>query len=196
VQLLWFSPVPVEIDDQVLDAAARIMDRDGLAGLSISAIAEEAGLSRVTLHRRGARLDDYLIAVLRRASDDLRASLWPVLTGPGTAEARLREALAILCEVCERHTGVMTSMYGKPARPLPDKPGRTTSMEFIEPFERLLRDGNLDGSLVCEDPVADATLTANAVGWTYLHMRQAHRWDPETATTQVVHLAMAHLLPA
>lgn len=186
----------MQIEDRVLDAAARIMDRDGLAGMSISAIAEEAGVSRVTLHRRGARLDDYLIGVLRRASDDLRASLWPVLTGPGTAEARLRDALQILCEMCERHTGVMTAMYGIPPRPLADKPGRTTSMEFIEPFERLLRDGNLDGSLVCEDPVADATLTANAVGWTYLHMRQAHRWDPETATTQVVHLAMAHLLPA
>jgi AcrR family transcriptional regulator len=188
--------MPAEIEEQVLDAAARIMDRDGLAGLSISAIAEEAGLSRVTLHRRGARLDDYLIAVLRRASDDLRASLWPVLTGPGTAEARLREALAILCEVCERHTGVMTSMYGNAARPLPDKPGRTTSMEFIEPFERLLRDGRLDGSLSCSDPVADATLTANAVGWTYLHMRQAHGWDAETASTRVIELAMAHLLSA
>jgi AcrR family transcriptional regulator len=188
--------VPVEIEDQLLDAAARVMDRDGLAGLSISAIAEEAGLSRVTLHRRGARLDDYLIAVLGRASDDLRASLWPVLTSSGTAEARLREALEILCEVCERHTGVMTAMYSTPARPLPDEPGRTTSMEFIEPFERLLRDGRLDGSLVCDDPVPEATLVANAVAWTYLHMRQAHRWDAETASTRVVRLAIAHLLPS
>jgi len=184
------------IDDPLVDAAARIMDRDGLAGLSISAISEEAGLSRVTLHRRGARLDDYLVAVLGRASTDLRASLWPVLTGPGTAEDRMRNALEILCEVCERHTGVMTAMYATPARPLPDEPGRTTSMQFIEPFERLLRDGVLDGSLVCEDPVSDATLVANAVAWTYLHMRQAHRWDRATASTQMIRLAMAHLLPA
>jgi AcrR family transcriptional regulator len=188
--------VPVEIEEQVLDAAARVMDRDGLAGLSISAIAEEAGLSRVTLHRRGARLDDYLVAVLGRASDDLRASLWPVLTGPDTAATRLRDALEILCEVCERHTGVMTAMYAKPARPLPDKPGRTTSMEFIEPFERLLRDGLLDGSLVCEDPALEATLVANAVAWTYLHMRQAHRWEATAATARVIGLATAHLLPA
>ena len=45
-----------EIDPSLVDAAARILGRDGLAGLSISAIAEEAKVSRVTLHRRGNRL--------------------------------------------------------------------------------------------------------------------------------------------
>jgi AcrR family transcriptional regulator len=182
-----------EIDDRVLDAVARVLDRDGLGGLSITAIAEEAGLSRVTLHRRGARVDDYLIAVLGRASDDLRTSLWPVLTGPGPALARLDAALRVLCDVCERHAGVMMAMYGVPARPLPGRPGRTTSLEFIEPFERLLRDGTLDGTAPSDDPLADATLVANAVAWTYLHMRHAHRWDPATATERVVRLGLAHL---
>ncbi len=183
------------IDDHVLDAVARILDRAGPAGLTISAIAEEAGVSRVTLHRRGARLDDYMIAVLGRVSDDLRASLWPAMTGTGRAAERLADALRTLCKVCERHAGVMSAMYGHPARPLPGRPGRTTSFEFIEPFERLLRDGNVDGSLNSADPLPDATLTANMVCWTYLHMRQAHRWDPETAVSRVVAAAVAQLLP-
>lgn len=184
-----------EIDDRLLDAVAGILDREGLGGLSISAIAEEAGLSRVTLHRRGWRLDDFVVAVLRRASDDLRSSLWPAMADSGTAAARLTAALEILCDVVERHAGVMTAMYTQPARPVPDKPGRTTSLEFIEPFERLLRDGNLDGSLRSEDPAADATLVANAVAWTYLHMRQAHGWAREVSVQRVIRLATAQLLP-
>jgi AcrR family transcriptional regulator len=187
--------VRVTLDDHVLDAVARILDREGVAGLNISAIAAEAGLSRVTLHRRGARLDDYLVAVLGRVSDDLRASLWPAMTGAGPAAERLAAALRSLCEVCERHAGVMSAMYGRRPRPLPGRPGRTTSFEFIEPFERLLRDGNVDGSLHSADPGRDATLTANMVCWTYLHMRQAHRWDAETAASQVVPAAVAHLRP-
>lgn len=192
----WYhSVMTVEIDAELLDAVARILDREGIGGLSITSIAEEAGLSRVTLHRRGAKLDDYLVAVLRRASDDLHASLWPALTHPGSAVDRLNAALAILCDVCYRHAGVMMAMYGVPARPLPDRPGRSTSLEFIEPFERLIRDGNLDGSLLSDDPLADATVTANAVAWTYLHMRFAHRWDHESAVSRVIALATAHLRP-
>lgn len=140
-------------------------------------------------------LDDYVVAVLRRASDDLRASLWPVLTAAGSAADRLDAAFAILCEVCDRHAGVMTAMYGVPARTQPDRPGRTTSFEFIEPFERLLRDGNIDGSLRSDAPLPDATVTANAVAWTYLHMRQAHRWDHPTTVAHVLPLATAHLRP-
>jgi len=185
-----------DIDDDVLDAVARILDRHGVAGLNISAVAAEAGVSRVTLHRRGATLDDYLVAVLGRVSDDLRASLWPAMTGTGSAAERLAAALRTLCEVCERHAGVMSAMFGHPPRPLPDRPGRTTSFEFIEPFERLLRDGNVDGSLHSAEPLPDATLTANMVCWSYLHMRQAHRWDAETAAGHVVPAAVAHLRPA
>jgi AcrR family transcriptional regulator len=162
--------------------------------LSITSIAEEAGLSRVTLHRRGAKLDDYLVGVLGRASDDLRASLWPVLTAPGRARERLASALEVLCAVCERHAGVMTALFAVPPRPLPGEPERTTSLQFIEPFERLLRDGELDGSLHVTEARADATLVANAVAWTYLHMRQAHGWDESMATERVVRLALAELV--
>lgn len=184
-----------DIEPELLDAVAAILDRDGEAGLSITAIAQEAGPSRVTLHRRGHSIDDYIVAVLGRTSDDLRASLWPVITGSGTAGERFAAALDVFCQVCERHTGVMMAMYGVAARPLPGRPGRTTSLEFIEPFERLLRDGLIDGTLHSDDPPIDATLVLNAVGWTYLHMRQAHGWSEDQARTRCLALAIDHLRP-
>jgi AcrR family transcriptional regulator len=183
------------IAPDVLDAVARILERDGLRGLSMSAVAEEADVSRVTLHRRGASMDDYVVAVLARASDDLRASLWPAITGPGDAATRLHVALHVLCDVTERHAGVLAALYAAPALPIPDRPGRTTSFEFIEPFERLLVDGAVDGSLRVDEARGDATLVANAVCWTYLHMRRAHRWAREETARRVIALATSSLDP-
>jgi AcrR family transcriptional regulator len=183
----------MDIDERILDAGAVILDRDGLGGVTLSALADEAGLSRVTLHRHGVSVSGVVIAVLARASDDLRASLWPALTGPGDAATRLDAALRVLCDVAERHLGVLSALFRASVQPLPDRPERTTSFEFIEPFERLLVDGNQDGSLSSADPLADATLTANAVTWTYLHMRQAHDWAPSTAADAVIRMATASL---
>lgn len=182
------------LDDQILDAVAGILEREGLRGLTMTAIAEEAGVSRVTLHRRGQPIEDYVIAVVRRASQDLRSALWPVVTGANPAADRFRAALVILCEVYERHAGAMAALFRVPGRPVPGQPGTTTSFEFIEPFEKILRDGIADGTLVSDDPRADATLVANSVAWTYLHMRKAHRWSVAQATTRVVDVAIASLL--
>jgi hypothetical protein len=78
---------------------------------------------------------------------------------------------------------------------LPDDPDRTTSFEFVEPFERLLVDGDVDGTLRSDDPHTDAALLANAVTWSYLHMRQAHRWSPADAEQRVIDLVLDHHLP-
>lgn len=184
------APAP-PIEPSLVDAAADVLDAAGVGGLTLSAIAEAAGVSRVTLHRRGASVDDYVVAVLARASDDLRSSLWPILTSSAPSAERLDDALTVLCSTCERHSGVMTAMFGVPARELPGQPGRTTSLEFIEPFAKLLADGQADGSLVTDDPLRDATLIANAVAWTYLHMRRAHGWSEPESARQVVSMATA-----
>ncbi len=184
------------VDDSTLEAVARILDREGLNGLSISSIAAEADVSRVTLHRRGPSIEDYIVALVGRVSEELRAALWPTLTGSGTGAERLRSALETLCHIAERRGGVMRALYGVPARPVPGDPERTTSMAFAEPFERLIRDGCLDGSLRSQEPADDAPLLVNVVGWTYIHMRQAHGWSVGQITEAVVGLAMGHVAPA
>lgn len=186
--------MPAPIDDPLLDAAVHLLERSGVRGLTMSAIAAEGGISRVTLHRRGLSVDDVVIAVLARASDDLRAALWPVVTGTLDAASRLRAGLRTLCDVAERHAAVLMAFYGEPARAIPESSDRTTSFRFIEPFERILRDGQLDCSLHVTDPAAEATLVANAVCWTYLHMSRAHGWPPHEAADHVIALATAHLM--
>ena len=129
------------------------------------------------------RLDAVIGAVVGRAAADLRAALWPTLTGSGDAAARLTASLHVLCTVVETHRGVLAALFHAPEKPHRAHAGRTTGFDFIEPFERLLRDGLADGTLVSDDPVADAELTVNAVTWTYLHLRLAHRWPARVPPT-------------
>ncbi|MEM9134963.1 MAG: TetR/AcrR family transcriptional regulator [Actinomycetota bacterium] len=183
------------IDDDALEAVARLLDRGGLAELSISAIAAEAGVSRVTLHRRGPSVDDYVVALMGRVSDELRAELWPTLTAATPGAVRLRQALGALCTIAERRGGVMQALYGMAGRPIPGDPERTTNMAFAEPFERLIRDGCLDGSLHSERPADDAPLLVNVVGWTYIQMRRAHGWPEAKITEAAIDLAMTRVAP-
>lgn len=183
--------VTTVIDPELLAATGRILNQKGIGGLSLTAIADEAGVSRVTLHRRGVTIEDCVVGVLGRVNDDLQTALWPVLTSSQPALSRLRTALLALCGVAEANAGIMSSLFAVAGRPLPENPERTTAGRFAEAFERILRDGNLDGSLLSEDPSADATLLVNIVGWTYIQMRTAHGWDAERVIDQIIPLALA-----
>jgi AcrR family transcriptional regulator len=184
------------IDPAVVEAAARVLVRDGLAGTTIVAVAAEAGCSRVTLHRHGVTRAELVDAVVRRAADDVRASLWPALTGPGPAATRFVTALEELCDVAERHRGVLAALFSAKDPPRAERRGRRSGFDFIEPFERLLLDGLVDGSLRSDEPELDAELAVNAVTWTYIHLRSAHGWSRTTARARVVAMAVAGLLPA
>ena len=66
---------------------------------------------------------------------------------------------------------------------------------FTEPLERLLRDGIADRSVRNVDPRETATLLFNLVGWTYIHLRSGHRWEPEHARDSVIEIALRGVLP-
>ncbi len=62
-------PRPKTVDDDaVLDAAVRVVDRRGPAGLTLAAVAEEAGLSAATLVQRFASKRGLLLALAGRGA--------------------------------------------------------------------------------------------------------------------------------
>ena len=69
------------LDDRLLDAGRRTFKRFGYKGATVERIAGEAGLSRVTLHRRGVSMDTILAELAERATEYYRATMWPALTG-------------------------------------------------------------------------------------------------------------------
>ncbi|MCU1396669.1 MAG: transcriptional regulator [Ilumatobacteraceae bacterium] len=185
----------MEIDDPaLLDAVGRILNRDGLTGLSISAVAIEADVSRVTLHRRGIEIDALLTAAVLRATADLRQSLLAPLTSGEDAAGRLRLALHVLCEVVERHGPLLSALYHQTVGPSSPTSAQKASFEFTDPFERFLADGVLDGTLDTDDPHEDAEMLVNTVAWTYLHMRRSHRWSARKAADRTIDHCIAKVL--
>ena len=62
-------------DAALLQAAQRAIEAHGYGGATLERIADEAGLSRVTLHRRGVSKDSLLADLVARATEDYRAAM-------------------------------------------------------------------------------------------------------------------------
>lgn len=181
------------VSPQVLEGAREAFSRHGFHGATLDRIAQEAGVSRVTLHRRGIGKDEILAALAEEATADYRESLWPALTAPGSARERIELALCELCNCAERQLPLLLALRAQ-ADAIFHEPGEEeealTRDVFTEPFERLLRDGAADGTLRVADPHESATTLFNLVGWTYVHLRTGHRWAPERARAAVLDVAL------
>ena len=170
---------------ELLEAARRTFATHGYAGATIERIAAEAGVSRVTLHRRGVTKDGLLADLVGLAAEEYRAAMWPALTGDGSAADRLAQALGALCDLAERHMALLIAVRTQSDRIFHSE-GEDEVMTrsiFTEPFEKLLRDGALDGSLRSVDALETSTVLFNLVGWTYIHLRTGHGWRAERART-------------
>jgi AcrR family transcriptional regulator len=194
-----FAAVATEpaLSEPLLEAGRRAFEKFGYRGATVERIAAEAGLSRVTLHRRGVSKDEILAALVQRATDEYRAALWPPLTASGSGRDRLEQALAALCGSAERNLALLVALRAQSDAVFhEDESGETlTRSVFTEPLERLLRDGAADGSLRQVDPVETATVLFNLVGWTYVHLRTGHRWEPERSVRTTLDVAVNGLLP-
>ena len=170
--------------DEILSAGQRVFERHGYTGATIERIAAEAGISRVTLHRRGVTKDGLLAELVARSTEGYRKAMWPALTGTGTGAARLARALESLCAAAEEHMSLLVALRAQTDAVFHREDGEEEALTrsvFTEPLERLLRDGVADGSLRDVDPLEMATVLFNLVGWTYVHLRTGPGWRPERA---------------
>ena len=190
---MWL--ITAAVDSSLLAAARRAFERHGYAGATLARIADEAGLSRVTLHRRGVTKPLLLGQLAEAATASYRAAMWEPLTAPGSAAARLERALAVLCEQAEQHMPLLLALRAQADGVFHrDEEEALTRDVFTEPLERLLRDGLLDGSLREVDPAETATVLFNLVGWTYIHLRTGHGWPPARARAAVLSPVLHGLL--
>jgi AcrR family transcriptional regulator len=180
-------------DPALLDAAATAIAEHGLGGATLERIAVAAGLSRVTLYRRGVDRAALVAGLARRVEDEFRAELWPVITAPGSGAQRLERALEVLCDVAERHRHLLQALAGPATDAVFHEGGPQgfTRATWTDPLERLLRDGAADGSLRADLHARQtATVLFNLVGWTYLHLRSGHGGTPARARSATLDVAL------
>ena len=76
-------PLDVDLSDTILDAALRVLAREGYGGFSIAAVAHEAGTHRPAIYRRWPNRTDLAVAAIQHLrptpvdpeSDDVRDDL-------------------------------------------------------------------------------------------------------------------------
>lgn len=181
---------PQRVPPHIVDAARHVLAQDGLAAATLERISAAAGVSRMTLHRRGVSKDDILVALGERLADDYRDAFWPALVSKGTGRERLRLALERLCDVTERNLSLHEALSIHVRNTIyHDREGMTRG-EFVAPLERLLLDGCADGSLATVDAEEMATLLFNTVSHTYNHLRTGHGWSPERSREGVIGLVL------
>ncbi len=184
-------------DSQIVEGLRRAVARHGWSGATLARIAEEAGVSRMTLHRRGLGRDELFLQLAAAYGEDFRAALWPAVTARGRGLDRLRGALLAVCVVTERYLDFLAGLDDETdTRLFHEGEGEVRSREaFIAPIERLLEDGIGDGSIRGVPIEETAVVLVNAVDRTYRHLRRAHRWEPERASQLLLDLVCAGLEP-
>lgn len=190
-------PVPsVVLDAALLDAAAAVVAEHGTAGLTLARVADAAGTSRMTLHRREATVPGLLAGLSLRAAAELKDALFPALTGTGPARDRLVQALEATFAVADRHLPVLAGLFAADAGVFHAEADATgalpTADPFVAPYAKLLADGMADGTLAAvPDPAETATVLFNAAGWAYVQLRHSQRWPADRARDGVLALVMS-----
>jgi AcrR family transcriptional regulator len=184
-------------EQRVVEGARRAIAAGGWQAATLTRIAEEAGLSRMTLHRRGLGREEIFALLARDYEEAFRAALWPAVTGRGTGAERLEEMLVAVCEVTEDHLAFLAALDEESDRRFfHESDDEVRSREgYINPIERLLADGIADGSIRQLEVEETATVLVNAVDRTYRHLRRAHDWDPMRSRDVLIELVLRGLLP-
>ncbi len=155
-------------------------------------LAHAAGVSRMTLYRRGIDKAAVLSQLRDHLENEYREAVLPALVSSAPAAERLEMALHAHCEVDERYLHLLDAL-GRAGEFVFHEQGDgpvMTRVSFTDGVRRILEDGNRDGSLHAPDVDQLATLLFNTIGWTYRHMRTGHRWPPELARERLVALLL------
>ena len=180
------------VPDAIVQGARRALELHGASGVTLERIAAEAGVSRMTLHRRGVSKEDILGELALRLEHEYRDAMWRALVSDGSARDRLRRALELECHVAESNLDVLDALSSGARDEIFHERGgrRLTRPVFVEPLQKLLREGAADGSLAPVEVGETATVLFNLVGHTYRHLRAGHGWSATRARSAVVRLAM------
>lgn len=186
--------IEADVDPALLTRIRDHLPQRDWREITTAEVAAAAGLSRMTLHRRGITKEALLAQLDARLEAEYRDALFDALAAPGSARERLHHALGAICAVDERYLALLGALAGRLDavfhEPAPPGEPVLTRAAFTDALRRLLEDGAQDGSIAVADPAETATLLFNAVGHTYRHMRTGHGWPADVARERVVRLVL------
>lgn len=129
---------------QLLDAAARVMEREGSHAVSMQAVAAQADVSVGLIYRYFGSKGDLLLAVIVNVLEDFAASVPAAIEAAGDDPVeRLAAAFRAYCEVIDRHRHATVLTY-RESKSL-DEAGRNRVKELEvatnQPLVQVLQEG-------------------------------------------------------
>lgn len=140
---------------QLLDAAARLMEREGSEAVSMQALASEAGVSVGLIYRYFGSKDDILLAVIVQVLDALAVQVPHAIDAAGDDPVRrLAAAFAAYCTVIDenRHAAVLTYRESKTLDPAGRERIKRLEVETSQPLRDAVHRGVESGLLHTLDP--------------------------------------------
>ena len=148
--------------DAILEAACRVVVREGAHGLRMAAVAEEAGVSKALVHYYFATRRDLLRNAFSRSEERWQAALAERLEKVPTGAQRVEQALLMGVDPKEPFAGhralwneVWSSLrFDDELRPLVESSYRN----WLKRLTALVEEGRRDGSI-------DAAVEARPTAW-------------------------------
>ena len=141
--------------EQLLAAAAKLMERDGSQAVSMQAVAEEAGVSVGLIYRYFSGKDELLLAVIVDVLETFATAIPAAIERAGDDPVeRLVAAFRSYCEVIDarRHAAVLTYRESKSLSTEGREKIKRLEVQTSEPLRRVIRDGVEAGVLTTSDP--------------------------------------------
>ena len=184
---------------ELLAALNDVVDTHGWAATTSELVAQAAGVNRSTLYRNGHTTERMLTHAAATVASAFKDATVEPLTQRGTAHDRMVCLLDTLYDLADQHLGLLAGLYDGATAIFhmggdQMDQGVMTRFEYTDPFERLLTDGNADGTLHSTDPPTDAELIFNTASWTYIHLRRSHNWTTAKAREAVTRITLANFL--
>lgn len=129
---------------QLLDAAARLMERSGSDAVSMQALAAEAGVSVGLIYRYFGGKNDLLLAVIVNVLEDFTATVPAAVTAAGEDPVeQLAAAFRSYCAVIEdhRHAAILTYRESKGLGEQGRQQIKDLEVSTSEPLREILRSG-------------------------------------------------------
>ena len=129
---------------QLLDAAAWLVARKGVAGFTMEGLADAAGVSKALPYRHFANADEALVALMNREVGHLGRTMVTACEGIDQGDLMITAAIGAYFDTVVHRGGLLNALAG-PGSPIPDLAagGTRTPPQFLVD---LLRSGyRLDG---------------------------------------------------
>ena len=167
--------------EQILRAAARLMERQGSHGVSMQAVADEAGVSVGLIYRYFDGKEDLLLGVIVNVLEQYGRTIPAAIAAAGDDPVeRLAAGFRAYCEVIEanRHAAVLTYRESKTLGDQGIATIKAMEVASIEPLASELAAAVDAGLLVGHNPTLVAyDLLMLAHGWALKHWFFADRVD-------------------